>query len=407
MKIDAILVREILDSRGNATVEAEVSSGKYTAIAAAPSGASVGEHEVPSFPDGGASAAVSTFNSSFKSKLEGMEANYEEVDSFIKEQDPDRKKLGGNISIALSLAVAKLQAMLAEKEFYELFGDSHTLPFPLGNVIGGGIHAGKGSPELQEFLSIPFRAPTIKDAVFANSKVHKLALKKIYEKCPSFTRGRNDEGGWAPAIKNEKALEILASSCINASDELGFEIRPAMDAAVSCLWNPKDKKYHYKQGTKTTEEQISFIAELVDKYNVFYVEDALHENDFEGFAELNKQIGSKCLVCADDLTCTNPKLLQKAIDSGSANALIVKPNQIGSLSETEEVIKLAFSSEYTPTVSHRSGETTDASIAHLAVGFKIPIIKTGIVGGERIAKLNELIRIEERSGAGMAALNIS
>lgn len=395
MAIKNIILREIFDSRGNPTIEAEVSSDENTARAAAPSGASVGKHEVPAFPRGGPGSAIKLFNSDYRKKFIGLEANYHEVDFALKAEDPTREKLGGNLSIALSLAVAKLHALDSEIDFYELFAQKFTLPYPLGNVIGGGVHAGEGSPEIQEFLCIAVGAKSFKNAALANSLVHKIAGEKLGQRA-EFTRGRNDEGGWAPAIGNSEALETLSASCAKASNELGFEVRPALDMAASEFYDSEQKKYIYKGDEKTSDEQVDFVAALVNEYNLYYVEDPLEENDFEGFAKLNAKIGKKCLVVGDDLITTNEKRLREAISKKAVNSLIVKPNQIGSLMDTEKVINLAKQKKITPVISHRSGETTDSSIAHLAVGFSIPIIKTGILGGERLAKINELLRIEEK-----------
>ena len=406
MAIEKIILREIIDSRGNKTIEAEVHAGDFTAIAAAPSGASVGSHEVPAFPKGGTEEAISVFKTNFRDKLVGMEANYHDFDRTLRDLDPNRSHLGGNTSIALSFAVAKLHAAFSEIDLYELFSSEYTLPYPLGNIIGGGLHAGAGSPELQEFLCIPVGARSFKEAALANARVHHIVGKTLSKMNKNFTRGRGDEGAWAPAITNQKALEVLSEACNKASGEIEFKIRPAMDLAASELWHPKTGKYVYKNSTKTQEEQIEFVAGLVDTYGIYYLEDALQEDDFSGFAELNKRVGSKCLVVGDDLTVTNPERLQTAIDTKSCNSLIIKPNQIGSLIETEDVIELAKKNKIVPVVSHRSGETTDSTIAHLAVGHSIPIIKTGAVGGERLAKINELIRLEEKTMARMAHLKL-
>jgi enolase len=407
MVIKTIRLREILDSRGNPTIEAEVSSQQFTTRAAAPSGASVGKHEVPAFPDKGTAAAIQSFQTGIEASLIGHNASYREIDRIIKDMDTTRQMIGGNTSIAVSLAVGKLQAREQGLRFYELFTQAEiTLPHPLGNVIGGGVHAGKGSPEIQEFLSIPVAAPTFKKAALANSRVHKIVGQELIKKYPEFTRGRDDEGAWAPAISNEEALAMLSGACQQASDEFGFEIRPALDLAASEFWDAESQTYSYKTGPKKTEDQIAYVEELIDKYNLFYVEDPLHEDDFEGFARIKNDMGARCLIVGDDLITTNPERLQTSIENGSANSLIIKPNQIGSLSETEDVVKMAKANNYKPTLSHRSGETEDTSIAHLAVGFNAPIIKTGIIGGERLAKLNELIRIEEheRGRAKMAKI---
>lgn len=403
-QIKKILLREILDSRGNLTVEAEVQSAKVKAVAAAPSGASVGKYEVKAFPKGGPAEAVNIFREKLAKKILGHEINYEKVDKIIKEFDPTHEMLGGNLSVAVSLAVAKLQAFEKGVEFYELLGPKFSLPLPLGNIIGGGVHSGKGSPELQEFLILPVGAKTFKEAVIANSQVHKAAARIIDEKMPNFTRGRNDEGAWAPPATIEEAIEILNQAIDEVNSQLKIKIRTGIDLAASEFYDAKSQKYNYRNMSLSPEDQVHFVVEMFDRFGLYYFEDPLQEEDFESFAAVKKQIGKKCLVVGDDLTVTNLQRLSTAIEKDSINSIIIKPNQVGSLSETENVIKLAKRNNVLPIVSHRSGETTDTSIAHIAVGHMCPIIKTGAVGGERIAKLNELIRIEEKTKAKIAKL---
>ena len=200
-----------------------------------------------------------------------------------------------------------------------------------------------------------------------------------------------------PNIKNDSALEIQAQACEEVGDELGIEILPSLDMAASELWDAKKQKYLYAQDNieRDTGDQIEFVKDIIETYNMFYVEDPFDESDFDGFAQLTSKVGNKCLICGDDLFVTNKSILAEGIGKNAANAIIIKPNQIGFLSETYATVKLAKENDIVPVVSHRSGETTDATIAHLAVGFNSPMIKTGALGGERIAKLNELIRIEE------------
>lgn len=407
MAITKLVAREIMDSRGNPTVEVEAWSGSKSASAAAPSGASTGVHEVTAFPKAGVGSAVSMFNSAYSKKFIGAEEDYHETDLIFKKIDPSFKSLGGNLAIALSLAVAKLGAVLEGKEFYQIFGNSCAMPFPLGNVLGGGAHSGKGSPDIQEFLSLPAGARTIREAVMANEQVHKKVLELICRNNPDFTRGKSDEGGWAPEMDNKEALEILVEACDSVTHELGFKVRPGLDFASSQIWDSKKQLYLYKrEKPKTAQEQLDHVEEIAKHNQLFYIEDPFHEEDFGSFAKLTKKIGKKCLVCADDLTVTNPARFGQCIKHKSANAIIVKPNQVGSLTDTEKVIKMAFESNYAPVVSHRSGETTDTSIAHIAVGFSAPILKAGVVGGERVAKLDELLRISETSGARMAKIRV-
>lgn len=200
-----------------------------------------------------------------------------------------------------------------------------------------------------------------------------------------------------PSLSNHDALEIQVTACEEVTDELGVEVRPSLDLAASEFWDPELEKYVYKQEKvqKDTGEQIEFVREIIETYDMYYVEDPFHEGDFEGFAELTSLVGDRCIICGDDIFVTNREILREGIEMGAANAIIIKPNQIGTLTDTYLTVKLARENRYTPVVSHRSGETTDDTIAHLAVAFGAPLIKTGAIGGERIAKLNELIRIQE------------
>jgi enolase len=275
-------------------------------------------------------------------------------------------------------------------------------------MINGGAHAGNNAPEIQEFLVLPVGATDITEAVFTNTAVHRRIREKIQSKDALFTGGKGDEGGWAPNLTNQEALEIQATSCEEVSDETGVLVKPCLDMAASEFWDADQEKYIYaKEGVKKdTGEQVDYVSEIIDTYGMFYVEDPMREGDFQGFADLTQKSGSKCLICGDDLFVTNAEILAEGIQIGAANSIIIKPNQIGTLSDTYATVDLARTNKYVPVVSHRSGETTDDTIAHLAVAWMAPIIKTGALGGERIAKLNELIRIEEEmSNPQMADLS--
>ena len=372
--IEDVQVRKILDSRGNPTVEVDVITWNGFGRAAAPSGASTGSREVVSFPEGGVDVIVSEIEDIIASELIGMDAeDIATIDEVLREVDgtDNLSAIGGNLV--------------------------NELPFPLGNMMNGGAHAGVNAPDIQEFLVVPVGAKNMVEAVFANSSVHKRLKELIQTKDSNFTGGKGDEGGWVPNITNDAALEIQAQACEEVGDELGIEIRPSLDMAASELWNADEQKYIYAQDgiKRDTGDQIDFVKDIIETYNMFYVEDPFDESDFDGFAQLTSKVGGKCLICGDDLFVTNKEILAKGIEMNAANAIIIKPNQIGSLSETYATVKLAKENDIVPVVSHRSGETTDATIAHLAVGFGSPMIKTGAIGGERIAKLNELIRIEE------------
>ncbi|MBQ2652937.1 MAG: phosphopyruvate hydratase [Methanobrevibacter sp.] len=400
--IEDVQVRKILDSRGNPTIEVDIVTWNGFGRAAAPSGASNGSREVVSFPEGGVDLVVREMEDFIASELIGMDAeDIATIDEVLKEIDGTENfaAIGGNTTVAISMAVAKAAAKSYNMPLYKYIGGNlvNELPYPLGNMMNGGAHAGINSPDIQEFLVVPTGASNVCEAIFANAAVHKRLKELIQTKDSNFTGGKGDEGGWVPNITNDAALEIQAKACEEVGDELGIEIRPSLDMAASELWNAKDQKYVYAQdGVKRdTGDQIDFVNDIIDTYKMFYVEDPFDESDFDGFSQLTSKAGDKCLICGDDLFVTNKELLAKGIEKNAANAIIIKPNQIGSLSETFATVKLAKENNIVPVVSHRSGETTDETIAHLAVGFASPMIKTGAIGGERIAKLNELIRIEE------------
>jgi enolase len=328
----------------------------------------------------------------------------DEIDSLLHELDgtPNFSRIGGNAAVAVSMAVAKAAAAARGLPLYKYLGGEEAvlLPYPLGNVLGGGAHAGKRAPDIQEFLVIPIGAKNFADAAFANARVHKHVRALIEAKDPTFAGGRSDEGAWAPDLDSLAAVETVVRACEKTGGEMGFEIRPALDVAASSLYDGNEKKYFYKRDGKSRDggEQIDFILDLIDTYKLFFVEDPLQEEDFDGFAELTKKVGKKCLICGDDLFVTNVARIKNGIKIGAANSVLIKPNQIGTLSDTLAAVKLAKQNDYVSVISHRSGETADKTIAHLAVAWGCPIIKTGAVGGERIAKLNELIRIEGELG---------
>jgi enolase len=400
--IEDVRVRKILDSRGNPTVEVDVITWNGFGRAAAPSGASTGAREVIAFPAGGVDKIIGEVEDIISSELIGMDAeDLNEIDMVLKEIDgtENLSSIGGNTTVAVSMATAKAAASSYNMPLYRFLGGNMPteIPFPLGNMINGGAHAGRNAPDIQEFLVIPVGAENITEAVFTNVKVHKKIRELIQAKDHSFTGGKGDEGGWAPNLTNEEALEIQVKACQIITDETGVEVKPSMDLAASEMWDPSKEMYVYqREGVeRSTGEQVDFVKEIIDNYGFFFVEDPIREDDFEGFTELTKKVGKKCIICGDDIFVTNAELLQEGIDKNAANSIIIKPNQIGTLTDTYKTVELARNNKYVPVVSHRSGETTDETIAHLAVAFSCPIIKTGAVGGERIAKLNELIRIEK------------
>lgn len=411
--IEDVRVRKILDSRGNPTVEVDIITWNGFGRAAAPSGASTGSREVKSFPEGGVDKVIGEVEDVISSELIGMDAEYlSDIDLVLKEIDgtDNMSAIGGNTSVAVSMAVAKAAAASYNLPLYKFLGGNmrNELPYPLGNMMNGGAHAGVNAPDIQEFLVVPVGAKSIEQAVFGNVAIHKKLKELIAKKDSAFTGGKGDEGGWIPNVTNDTALEIQAQACEEVSNELGFEIRPSLDFASSEFWDADKGKYVYEQDgiERDTGEQVEYVKDIINTYGMFYVEDPFDENDFDGFSQLTSEVGDKCLICGDDLFVTNKEYLAKGIAQNAANAIIIKPNQIGSLTETYATVKLAKENNVVPVVSHRSGETTDETIAHLAVAWGAPIIKTGAVSGERIAKLNELIRIEEElSDPKMASFN--
>ncbi len=395
-QIERCQARPILDSRGDVTIEVVVSSGQFFGRASAPSGASTGLHEAQAFPPDGVGAAFDIFVKLVEPRIKGMEAEDQaEIDSALHEIDGtgNFSKIGGSLSIATSLAVAKLAAKAANKPLYRFINPqiSTEMPHPLANVIGGGKHA-IGGTDIQEFLSLALGDDVWK-AVHANAMVYRTIGKKLKGRFTGAPLGKGDEGAWVTSLGNTEALELLSKTCNDISDKLGVSLRPSLDIAASSLI--KRNIYIYKEGKKTREEQIAFVADLVDKFKLAIVEDPLHEEDFEGFTELTRQVGNKCLIVGDDLYVTRVDRLEKGIQEKSTNAILIKPNQVGTLSDTKAAVDLAREKGITTIVSHRSGETIDDTIAHLAVAFGSYAIKAGAVGGERIAKLNELARIQE------------
>lgn len=389
-----IRLRTILDSRGNPTVEADLYTETGFGRAAAPGGASTGLFEAKVKEPG---AAILFAEKNLVPLLIGEDSRDQTgIDGILREVDGTRdfSNLGGNMAVAISLANAKAAATSTGLELYQYLGGVFipSLPLPLGNVIGGGAHA-PGATEIQEFLIVPTGASGPGEAVSANAAVHR-AVRDLLAR-QGMSCGKGDEGAWAPRIPDAEAFELVSEAAGMVSDERDISIRMGLDLAASQLWQ-EPGIYHYRDTDRSTEDQIAYLAELVDRYDLIYIEDPLHEEDFSGFAELTAQVGDRCLVCGDDLFVTSASRIADGIEQGSANCVLIKPNQVGTLSDTFEAIHLARRNGMDTVMSHRSGETTDVTIAHLATAFQSVFLKTGIVGGERTAKLNELIRIEEQ-----------
>lgn len=391
-EIESIVLRTILDSRGNPTVEAEVYTCCGFGRAAAPSGASTGTWEAKVRPP---REAITAARESLVPNLIGLDAaDQVGFDCTLHELDgtPDFSTIGANVAVALSLACAKAAARATGTELFRYLGGAFAqwTPLPLGNVIGGGAHASNAT-DIQEFLVVPTGASCADEAVFANAAVHRKVKEFLIEEGKGC--GKGDEGAWAPGISDAAAFELLARAVDAVADEVKFSISMGIDVAATELWN--GNAYTYTDVRRSTEDQIAYIAELVDRYNLVYVEDPLYEEDFEGFAEITRQVGDRCMICGDDLYVTNVERITQGIEAEASNCVLIKPNQIGTLTDTFEAVHLAKSHGMDTVMSHRSGETTDETITHLATAFECRLLKTGVVGGERIAKLNELIRIEE------------
>ncbi len=362
----------------------------------APSGASTGAHEAVAYPEGRLDLALDRFDTHVLPKVLGLDAIFqEEVDDALREADgtADFSFLGANAAVATSLAAAKAASDALSLPLYRYLGGmtANRMPHPFGNLLGGGAHA-PGGTVIQEFLSVAL-GPTAADSVNANAQAHARVGEALRSKFPEAAIGRGDEGAWTAAIADEEALRLVVEACTQIEDELGFPCRPALDMAASEFYHKG--KYRYRDRARTPEEQIDYVSELIDEYELYAVEDPLEQDDFGGFAELTSRVGDRCLIIGDDLFVTNVERIRSGVEAGSANGVLIKPNQIGTLTDTWKAVDYAHGHGLQTVLSHRSGETTDATIAHIAVAFRCEGIKTGAVGGERIAKLNELIRIEE------------
>jgi enolase len=410
--IEDVMARKLFNSRGEETIEVDVVTVDGFGRASAPAGASKGKAEVISYPEGGVDEAIKKLEELIAPELIGMDAEeQQEIDALLHEIDETEnfRNIGGNTAFAISLATAEAAATsYGTFLFQHLSGYlANQLPYPLGNVLGGGKHALGKTTDIQEYLVIPFKARSFAEAAKANIMVHHRIGALLRKADPNFTGGRGDEGAWAANIENEEALKIVVKACEEVSAELGIECRACLDVAASSFWNEKEEVYVYSMEGKKRDsgEQLEFMLRLIEDYDLAYVEDPFDEDDFESFAELTGKV-EDCLICGDDLFVTNSERLNRGIKMGAGNSIIIKMNQVGTLTDAWETTRLAKRAGYVSVMSHRSGETTEAHIAHLAVAFSCPVIKAGVLNGERVAKANELIRIEETLGnrAQMATL---
>ena len=403
-----IFAREILDSRGNPTVEVEalLADGSH-GRAAVPSGASTGEHEAHELRDGderyagkGVLKAVGSVNETIADELAGLEADDQRiVDSLMLELDgsDNKKNLGANAILGVSMAVAKAAADSASLPLYRYIGgpNAHVLPVPMMNILNGGAHADSGV-DVQEFMIAPIGAETFTEALRMGTEVYH-ALKSVL-KSKNLSTGLGDEGGFAPSVGSTKeALDLIVEAIEKVGYTAGEDVALALDVASSEFF--KDGAYDFEGGRHTPEEMIQVYADLVEQYPIVSIEDPLDENDWDGYVTLTQQLGDKVQLVGDDFFVTNPARLAEGIEKGAANALLVKVNQIGTLTETFDAVELAHRNGYRTMMSHRSGETEDTTIADLAVALSCGQIKTGAPArSERVAKYNRLLRIEEELG---------
>ncbi|MFM7485723.1 MAG: phosphopyruvate hydratase [Cytophagales bacterium] len=412
--IESIHARQILDSRGNPTIEVDVvtESGAF-GRAAVPSGASTGTHEAVELRDGdkkkylgkGVLKAVENVNTKIAAEIVGFPVfDQSLIDKIMIELDgtKNKGKLGANAILGTSLAVAKAAAMESGQSLYRYIGgvNANTLPVPMMNILNGGSHA-DNSIDFQEFMVMPVKADTFSEALRMGTEVFHTLKKVLHDK--NFSTNVGDEGGFAPNIKsNEEAIEIVLTAIEKAGFKPGSDIFIAMDAASSEFYDAKTKTYNFKKsdGKKLkSEEMVEYWAKWAKKYPIISIEDGMAEEDWDGWKKLTEKIGDKVQLVGDDLFVTNVDFLQKGIDMGVANSILVKVNQIGSLTETINAVNLAKRNSYKSIMSHRSGETEDSTIADLAVALNTGQIKTGSASrSDRMAKYNQLIRIEEELG---------
>ncbi len=411
-EVTAVLAREILDSRGNPTVEVEVQTQTGRGRADVPSGASTGEHEALELRDGdkkrylgkGVLKAVQNVNQSLGPAIIGLDVfDQAEIDKVLLDADgtPNKSKLGANALLGVSMACARAGADVVGLPLWRYLGgtQARTLPTPLMNVVNGGVHADSGL-EIQEFMIVPLGAPSFAEALRAGAEVFhtlKAALKK-----DNYTTSVGDEGGFAPRLKtNEEAIQYLVRAIEGAGYAPGKDIGLALDCAASEFYDKDKNAYTFDKKQVSGAELVAIYAALCDKYPLVSIEDGCAENDWGTWKALTDKLGKRVQLVGDDLFVTNPKTLQRGIDEGVANAVLVKVNQIGTLSETLDCIRLAQRSNYRAVISHRSGETEDSFIADLAVATNAGQIKTGSLSrSDRIAKYNQLLRIGFELGEG-------
>ncbi len=410
--ISEIRGREILDSRGNPTVEVDVfiCNGEIRGRAAVPSGASTGEHEALELRDGdkkryngkGVRKAVENINKKIAPALTGMDASQQiAIDKAMCELDgtPDKSSLGANALLGVSLATARAAAQYYEMPLYRYIGGIHAnlLPLPMANIINGGAHA-NNSVDFQEFMIVPVGSETMSSAIQTITEIFH-SLKALLNK-KGYATAVGDEGGFAPNLKsNDEAIEVILEAAESAGYKPGTDIRIALDPAMSELYDAKTKEYVFKKSSQqrfSPEKMVDYWKSWVEQYPIISIEDGMYEDDWEGWKLLTDTIGDRVQLVGDDLFVTNTTRLSKGIEQGIANAILIKLNQIGTLTETYEAVRMAQKAGYNAVISHRSGETEDSFIADLSVALEAGQIKTGSLSrSDRLAKYNQLLRIEE------------
>ena len=407
-KIKKVVAREILDSRGNPTVEVDIIlDNGVLGRAAVPSGASTGENEALEMRDGdkkrylgkGVLKAVNNVNTVIASKIKGLSPDFEKIDKLLIRLDGTENKsnLGANAILGVSLAVAKAAALSKKQPLYRFLGSDKAkiLPVPLMNILNGGMHA-DNNLDIQEFMIMPVGAPSFREALrYAAEIFHNL---KSILKSKGLATSVGDEGGFAPRLdSNQEALDFIVQAIEKAGYKPGKDVYLALDCAASSFY--KDGAYKFDNAQKNSADLIQVYENWMSRYPIICIEDGLSEHDWPGWQEMTKRLGNKLQLVGDDIFVTNPKIFKKGIAQQIGNAILIKVNQIGSLSETLETINIAKKNKYQAIVSHRSGETEDTTIAHLAVATGCGQIKTGSLSRtDRICKYNELLRIEEELG---------
>ena len=399
--ISSLNGRVVYNSRGSKSIEIDViTDNKFLGRACAPSGASVGSHEVPSFVDNNAEITLQKFES-YKIKFVGVDASDSHaINQILRDIDTsdNYSEVGGSVAYGVSIASAASASLSLDVPLFVLLNKHgpYRFPYPLGNILGGGAHAGPGTPDIQEVLVCPIGSKTINEALETNFKIHKDVRMLLEKKDKNFTYGRGDEGAWAPNLNNDEAVSIVAQAVEDSGLKLGKDIALGIDFASSSLWDSKRKTYDYsRQGlVRTTQEQIDFVENLIKNYHLIYAEDPVNEDDFESMATITKR-NSNCFITGDDMLVTKSERVNEARKYGACNAAILKVNQAGTLYDALDFANTCTKNNIRIITSHRSGESIDSHISHIAVATASKMIKTGVVGGERVSKLNELLRLSE------------